>query len=71
VIIQENLTINGREFVHTYSDAGFYIKGGVPEGVYPEAYDPKDKGREYTETDEIIEEEPEDSDGIPEGGVEE
>ena len=54
----ENLTINGKEFVRTYSDAGFYIHGGSPEGDYLEAIDPADLNRTYTETDIPIEEEP-------------
>lgn len=41
--------------VRTYSDAGFYIHGGFPEGYYEEAYDPIDAGRVYTETDIPIE----------------
>lgn len=38
---------------HTYSDAGFYIHGGMPEGNYADAWDPAE--REYTETDIPIE----------------
>lgn len=58
MIKTENLTINGREFVKTYSDAGFYIHGGSPEGDYAEAIDPADLNRTYTETNIPIEEEP-------------
>ncbi len=50
MIVQE---ING-DMVRTYSDAGFYIHGGFPEGDYEEAYDPVDAGRTYTETDILI-----------------
>ena len=42
--------------VRTYSDAGFLIHGGFPEGDYAEAIDPIDMHREYTETDIPIEE---------------
>lgn len=49
MIIQERFTINGRGFVRTYSDAGRYVVGGVPEGQYAEATDPADLGRTYTE----------------------
>lgn len=49
MIIQEHFTINGREFVRTYSDAGRYVVGGSPEGQYPEAVDPAEFGRVYTE----------------------
>jgi hypothetical protein len=55
MIIKENLTINGRDFVKTYSDAGMMVER---DGVrYSEAIDPAEFGREYTETDEPIEKE--------------
>ena len=55
MIIKENLTINGRDFVKTYSDAGMMVER---DGVrYSEAIDPAEFGREYTETDEPIESE--------------
>lgn len=38
-------------FIHTYSDAGFYIHGGEPEADYIDAIDPVDAGRTYVETD--------------------
>lgn len=37
--------------IHTWSDSGFKIHGGVPEADYDEAYDPVELGRTYTETD--------------------
>ena len=47
MIKTENLTINGRAFVRTYSDEGRYV---VRDGVsYEEAIDPADKNRTYTE----------------------
>lgn len=53
MIIKENMTINGKEFVRTYSDAGMMVER---DGVrYSEAIDPAEFGREYTETDETIE----------------
>jgi hypothetical protein len=53
MIIRENLTIGGREFVKTYSDIGMMVER---EGVrYSEAIDPAEFGRQYTETDEPIE----------------
>lgn len=53
MIIKEKLTINGKEFVRTYSDAGMMVER---DGVrYSEAIDPAEFGREYTETDEPIE----------------
>lgn len=53
MIVTENLTINGREFVKTYSDEGMMIER---DGVrYSEAIDPAEFGRTYIETDEPIE----------------
>ena len=47
MIVQENLTINGRAFVRTYSDTGKYV---VREGIsYEEAIDPAGLNRVYTE----------------------
>ena len=54
MVITENVTINGREFIRNYSDEGMMIER---DGVrYSEAIDPiefKDE-RIYTETDEPI-----------------
>lgn len=47
----EQITIGTKQFVRTYSDAGFLIHGGSPEGDYAEAIDPAELGRTYTETD--------------------
>lgn len=47
MIKTKTYTLNGREFVHTYSDAGRYV---VRDGIaYAEANDPADLGRVYTE----------------------
>ena len=51
MIQTEQMTINDKAFVRTYSDAGFLIHGGSPEGDYAEAIDPADAVRTYTETD--------------------
>ena len=49
MIQTETLTINGKEYLHTYSDTGMVLeRDGV---VYDEAYDPADSGRTYTETE--------------------
>lgn len=40
--------------IRAYSDAGYYIKGGYPEGEYEEAIDPASQERTYTETDKKI-----------------
>lgn len=42
-------------FVKAYSDAGYYIHGGNPEGYYVVAVDPESVGRIYKETDIKIE----------------
>lgn len=55
MIKTETITINDQQFIRTYSDAGFMIHGGSPEGDYPEAIDPADLNRTYTETDIPIE----------------
>ena len=53
MIKTENLTINGKAFVKTYSDSGYMVER---EGVrYSEAIDPAEFNRQYTETDEPVE----------------
>ena len=52
MIMTENMTINGKAFVKTYSDSGYMVER---EGIrYSEAIDPAEFGRVYTETDERI-----------------
>lgn len=41
-------------YIKTYSDEGYYIHGGNPEGDYEFAIDPEDAGRKYTETSKKI-----------------
>ena len=55
MIINENITINGKVFVRTYSDAGYQIRQDGTGAVYDEAVDPAEIGRTYTETDTPIE----------------
>jgi hypothetical protein len=52
MIVTEMKTIDGRDFVRTYSDTGFIIERDGAR--YSEAYDPVGVGRTYTETDELI-----------------
>ena len=47
MIYTETVTINGREFTRTYSDAYMVTRDGVE---YDEAIDPIDSGRTYTES---------------------
>ena len=55
MIIIETETINGIEYQRTYSDIGMKIERDSVR--YDEAIDPMGIGREYTETDEPIEDE--------------
>ena len=56
MIVKENLTINGRDFIRTYSDKEMRVER---EGIlYSEAIDPAEFGREYTETNMPINDEP-------------
>jgi hypothetical protein len=49
------MTINGKSFVRTFSDSGYMVER---DGVrYSEAIDPAEFNRQYTETDEPIEDE--------------
>lgn len=53
MIKTEKLTINGKEFIRTYSDIGVMVeRDGV---LYGEAIDPVDSGRVYTESNQPIE----------------
>lgn len=53
MIKTENMTINDKAFVRTYSDNGYMVER---DGVrYSEAIDPAEFNRQYTETDEPIE----------------
>ena len=56
MIQTEIVTIRGKQFQRTWSDAGFLIERGGAQ--YSEAVDPRDSGRTYTETDALIEAEP-------------
>ena len=52
MIQTEKLTINGREFIKTFSDEGYMVER---RGVrYEEAIDPAEFSRVYVETDEKI-----------------
>lgn len=51
--IQTELLPN--DLIRTYSDAGYLIHGGFPEGDYEEAIDPVSAGRTYVETNIPIE----------------
>lgn len=57
MIKQEIVTMNGKEFVKTYSDSGFYIKQLQTNALYDIAYDVLPLRFTYIETNEPIEEE--------------
>ena len=62
MIKTEQLTVNGKEFVRTYSDTGLQIeRDGV---LYAEAVDPADSGRVYNESDQLIEPVPEEEEDM-------
>lgn len=62
MVIYEEIKNN---LVKAYSNEGKMIRGGFPEGLYAEAYDPIDAHREYVETDEYIPTQP----SIPSGRI--
>lgn len=67
MIRQENLQINGQEFIRTYSDDNRYV---VRDGVsYSEAVDPAEFSRVYTEGDVMPDEETIDEDYIEIGKI--
>lgn len=55
-LIQTAITIDGREFTQTRSDAGYMIEQTDTGILYDEAIDPADNpmGHTYAETDELI-----------------
>ena len=53
MIKTDTITINGRQYQRTYSDAGYLIERDGAQ--YSEAVDPLDSGRTYTETDVPVE----------------
>ena len=56
MIQTEIVTIRGKQFQRTWSDAGFLIERDGAQ--YSEAVDPLDSGRTYTETEVPMESEP-------------
>lgn len=57
MLVTNTVTINGKEFKHTYSDIGMKIKRD--NVMYDEAYDPIEFDRVYEETDKAVGEEEE------------
>lgn len=52
MIKTENMTINGKAYIRTWSDANMMIERDG--ALYEEAIDPAELGRVYTETDTAI-----------------
>lgn len=51
MIVTEILTINGKEFIRTYSDQKMRLRQDGTGAIYDEAIDPAEFMRTYTETD--------------------
>ena len=67
MIRQENLQINGQEFIRTYSDDNKYV---VRDGIsYSEAVDPAEFSRVYTEGDVMPDEETTEEDYVEIGKI--
>lgn len=59
MIITETITINNKQYLHNYSDEGFYI---MRDGIeYSDAVDALESDRVYEETDKLIEQPEEES----------
>lgn len=63
MIKTETIVIDGNEFAHTYSDRGVKIMQETGD-IYDEAIDILNSGHTYTETEEYITEEVEDSEAL-------
>lgn len=53
MIKTESVTINGNDFIRTYSGSGYMVERDSVR--YSEAIDPAHLNRQYTETDEPVE----------------
>ena len=69
MIIQEIVTINDKQFKHTFSDSNFYIKKEGTEEEYAEAFDVMASTFTYVETDKQIPHEDEDELKLTRGDV--
>ena len=54
MIIREIVEINGKSFIHSYSDENFYIRKLGTDEVYSEAYDLPEKKYTYEETEDKV-----------------
>lgn len=54
MIVQETVTINDKQFKHTFSDANYYIQKEGTEEIYAESFDILTSTFTYVETDKQI-----------------
>ena len=69
MIIQEIVTINDKQFRHTFSDSNFYIQKEGTEEEYAEAFDTLESEFTYVETDKQIPHDEEDELKLTRGDV--
>ena len=69
MIIQETVTINDKQFKHTFSDANYYIQKEETEEIYAEAFDVLASTFTYVETDKQIPHEEEEELKLTRGDV--
>lgn len=69
MIIQETVTINDKQFKHTFSDSNLYIQKEGTEEEYAEAFDVLSSTFTYVETDKQIPHEGEDELKLTRGDV--
>ena len=69
MIIQEIITIDDKQFKHTFSDSNLYIKKEGTEEIYTEAFDVMTSTVTYVETDKQIPHDEEDELKLTRGDV--
>ena len=69
MIVQEIVTINDKQFKHTFSDANYYIQKEGTEEIYTEAFDTLTSTFSYIETDKQIPHEDKDELKLTRGDV--
>ena len=69
MIVQEIVTIDDKQFKHTFSDANYYIQKEGTEEIYAEAFDVMASTATYVETDKQIPHEEDDELKLTRGDV--
>lgn len=54
MIITETVQLDGKTFIHNYSDSGFYIQKQGTDEIYSDVYDVPESNYTYIETEEKI-----------------